>query len=77
MIDEQLQTSLTSKVENSLNSSTKDNICAAVNQLEAFKNQVNAQRGNEVSDEAADLFIEYADNLIDQLLSELPQGESC
>ena len=53
------------------------NICAAINQLEAFKNQINAQSGNKISDEAADLLIAYADNLITQLLIELPPGESC
>jgi hypothetical protein len=77
VIDEQVENSLVSKVNNAGNSATKDNICAAVNQLEAFKNQVNAQRGNKISDEAADLMLEYADNIIMQLLSALPSEESC
>jgi hypothetical protein len=77
VIDEQVQNSLTSKLDNASKSATKGNICAAVNQIKAFKNQIEAQRGKKVSDVAADLLIAYADNLIEQLLGELPPGESC
>jgi hypothetical protein len=67
-ISEDLQTSLTSKVGNALKSSTKNNICAAVHQLEAFQNQIEAQRGNKVDNVEADMLIAYAENLIIQLL---------
>ena len=77
IIAEEMQDSLTTKVENAEKSLNKDNICAAINQLEAFINQVNAQRGNKISDEAADLVIGYANNVIEMLLAELPPGESC
>ena len=77
VIDEQLENSLTSKVDNVEQSADKDNICAAINQLEAFKNQIEAQRNKKISEEGADLLIAYADNLITQLLNLLPEGESC
>ena len=77
VIDEQLENSLVSKVGNAEKSLTKDNICPAVNQLEAFKNQIEAQRGHKISGVAADLLIDYADNLITQFLTELPEGEGC
>ena len=77
VIAPELQTSLMAKVENAEKSATKENICAAVNQLGALKNQVNAQRGNKISDEAADEITEYTDSVIAHLLSLLPEGESC
>jgi hypothetical protein len=77
IIDENLANPLITKVENAEKSATKDNICAAVNQLEAFKNQIEAKRGNPLSDEVADMIIHYADNIISQLLAKLPAGESC
>ncbi|MCK5232375.1 MAG: hypothetical protein KAR13_19035 [Desulfobulbaceae bacterium] len=66
-----MATSINQKVENADKSATKENICAAVNQLEALKNQVEAQRDNKISDEAANLIIEYVDNIIIGLLSQL------
>jgi hypothetical protein len=78
VIDETMGTALKQKVENAEKSGTKENICAAVNQLEAFKNQVEAQKGKEkISGDAAALLIGYADNVIANLLSNLPPGESC
>ena len=43
-IDETMATSLKQKINNANKSATKENICSAVNQLEAFKNQVDARR---------------------------------
>lgn len=77
VIDEELQNSLLTKVENAENSADKEKICTAINKLEALKKQVNAQRGNKISNESADLIIDYTENLITQLLSQLPPGESC
>jgi len=73
----ELQNSLVSKVDNAQKSSDKDNICAGVNQLEAFINQINAQRGKKVSDEAADDLIAFAQSAIAALNSQLPAGETC
>lgn len=77
VIDEQMQNSLLSKVDNASKSADKENICAVVNQLEALINQVNAQRGKKISDEAADQVINYAQSVIDWYLNQLPEGESC
>jgi hypothetical protein len=77
MVEEQLSTSIVTRVENAQNSVFKDNICAAVNQLEALKNQTNAQRGRKISDEAANLIIEYINNIIEQLLNQLQPGKIC
>ncbi len=77
VIEEELQNSLLTKVDNAEKSIDKDSICAAVNKLEALINEVNAQRGKKISDEAADLSIAYTNNLITQLLDQLPSGESC
>jgi hypothetical protein len=78
-IDETMATSLKQKLANAEKSATKENICAAVNQLEAFQNQVEAQTGEDkkISSEEGAMIIEYADNVIADLLSQLPQGESC
>ena len=76
-ISEDIQTSLTSKVKNALKSSTKDNICAAVHKLEAFQNQIEAQRGNKVDNVEADMLIAYAENLIIQLLEQLSEDDNC
>jgi hypothetical protein len=40
-------------VQNAEKSSSKDNICAAVNQLQALEGQIEAQRGNKISAAAA------------------------
>lgn len=77
VIAEEMQKSLTTKVGNAEKSSDKENLCAATNQLKAFKHEVNAQRGKKISDEAADLVVEYADNLIETLWAKLPPGETC
>jgi hypothetical protein len=77
VIDEQMQNSLLSKINNALQSADKENICAAVNQFEALINQVNAQRGKKISDDAADQVIAYAQSVIAWYLNQLPEGESC
>ena len=77
VIAEELQNSLMSKIENATKSADKENICAATNQLEALMNQVNAQRGNKISDEAADDIIAYTESVILYLQSQLPEGDSC
>jgi hypothetical protein len=63
----ELKNSLLSKVENALKSLDKGRENAAIGQLEAFINQVEAQRGKKISIEAADLLISYAENLISQI----------
>ena len=72
-----MENSLTSKVANAENSFDKDKICTAINQLEAFKNQVAAQVGNKISPDAASVVTDYADSVIAFLESQLPNGDSC
>jgi hypothetical protein len=77
VIDQQMQNSLLSKIKNASQSADKENICAAVHQLEALINHVNAQRGKKISDEAADQIIAYAQSVINWYLDQLPEGETC
>ena len=77
VIDPTIENSLESKVKNAEKTSSKDNICAAIYQLDAFKNQINVQSGHKVSEEAAIMLIDYADNSIQQLLNSLPEGVDC
>ena len=77
VLDASMENSLLSKIDNTDNSASKDNICAAVYKLEAFQNQIDAQRGKKISDDAADLLIAYANNLIFVLNAELMPGDIC
>jgi Tol biopolymer transport system component len=77
VIAEELQNSLLSKIENAEKSADKENVCAAINKLEALINEVNAQRGKKISDEAADDVIVYANSVISWLLNQLAPGETC
>lgn len=61
------ENSLTSKLDNALKSLEKDNDGAAINQLKAFINQVEAKRGKELSDEEADYLIATAETIIDEI----------
>jgi hypothetical protein len=63
----ELKRSLTTKIKNAMKSLDKGRENAAIEQLEAFINQVEAQRGKKISDETADLLISYAENLISQI----------
>ncbi|UCH89332.1 MAG: right-handed parallel beta-helix repeat-containing protein [Thermoplasmata archaeon] len=55
-----IENSLISKLNNALKSLEKGNIQAAMNQLEAFINEVEAQKGKKISEEDAELLIEAA-----------------
>jgi hypothetical protein len=77
VIAAELKNSLISKVENAEKSANRENICAAINQLESLINQVNAQRGNKISDEAANEVIAYTESVIAYFRSQLPPGDSC
>ena len=73
----QTRNSLTRKVEAAARQARRGNICAAVRTLTALQNQIEAQRGKKISEETADLLTAYVENLIGQLLDELPEGETC
>ena len=55
----------------------QEDVCAAINKLEALKNEINAQRGKKISNEAANEVIAYTDSVIAYFLSKLSDGESC
>ena len=77
VISTTMQNSLLSKVSNAEKSAGKENVCAAINELEAFKSQVDAQTGKKISAEAATQVKDYADSVALYLLSQLPSGETC
>ncbi|MCO6450242.1 MAG: thrombospondin type 3 repeat-containing protein [Caldilineales bacterium] len=58
------ENALLSKVENAAKSVAKGNYTAASNQLEAFINQVEAQRGKKLTDAEADMLIAYVQNVL-------------
>ena len=61
------ENSLTSKLENAIDSLDNDKDTAGVNQLEAFINQVEAQRGKKLTEEEADALIAAAQWIIDNV----------
>ncbi|MCK4823665.1 putative metal-binding motif-containing protein [bacterium] len=67
LLSDQTKNSLISKVNNALKSVDKDADNAAINQVQAFINEINAQRGKKISEEAADMLIQYANNIIAQI----------
>ena len=77
VISSTMENSLLSKVSNAENTLGKENVCTAINELEAFKNQVDAQTGKKISADAATEVKEYADSVALFLLSNLAAGESC
>jgi hypothetical protein len=77
VIAEELRNSLMSKVENAERSADRENICVAINKLEALINEVNAQRGKKISEDAANEVIAYAESVIAHFLSRLPAGDTC
>jgi hypothetical protein len=50
VLSDEIKNSMVSKIENALNSADKENDEAAVNMLEAFINQIEAQRGKKISE---------------------------
>ena len=76
-IAEEMSNSLRQKINRAIASAGRDNLCTAINQLESFKNQIEAQRGKKISDETADLLISYSNNLISGFEADLGTGEGC
>lgn len=67
VLSDDIKNSLVSKVDAALRSVDKEKDEAAINQIEAFINEVNAQKGKKISVEAADLLINFASNIIAQI----------
>ena len=61
-----IENALLSKIGNAQKAANRGNYRAAANILQAFINEVQAQRGKKLSDTDADLLIAYANNLITQ-----------
>ncbi|MBU7021902.1 MAG: hypothetical protein HXS41_12650 [Theionarchaea archaeon] len=61
------ENSLVSKAENAIMSIGKGNCNVAINQLQAFINEVKAQRGKKISEELAEMLIQYTQNVIWQV----------
>lgn len=59
--------SLCTKIENAISSLTRGNINAGMNQIEAFINDVSAQRGKKIAVNDADAFIKLARQILDGL----------
>jgi hypothetical protein len=59
-----LENALTAKLDNALASLEAGNLTAAFNQIEAFKNHVEAQSGKKISEEDAALLLAAADNAL-------------
>lgn len=62
-----VENSLLSTVNNAKKSLDKGNTNAAINQMNAFINNVNAQRGRKISEEDAQMLIDFAEMAIDQI----------
>ncbi|RJP74144.1 MAG: hypothetical protein C4532_03075 [Candidatus Abyssobacteria bacterium SURF_17] len=67
VLSDETKTSLISKVEAAQRSIDRDKDNAAIGQLNAFINEVNAQTGNKISSEVAAMLIAYAQNIIAQV----------
>jgi len=64
-----IENSITSKLDNAIQSLENGQDNAAVNKIEAFIKQVEAQRGKKLTNEQADFLIEYAQAIIDNIES--------
>ena len=62
-----IENSLVRKAENAFAELNAGNTEEAINILRAFINQVEAQRGKKISEEDADMLIQYVLNIIQQI----------
>jgi len=70
VLADEIKNSLVSKVNNALNSVDKEKDDAAINMLEAFINQIEAQSGNKISTEVVEMITTYVVNIIAQIITE-------
>lgn len=66
-INEGIKTSLVEKLENAKSSIEKGNINAAINKFRAFQNEIQAQMGKKISEELAEEWIAWAEDIIQEL----------
>ncbi len=62
VIDSTMHTSLHAKIDAAARVATRDNVCAAVNMLDALKRQIEAQTGKKISEAAAPVLLEFITN---------------
>jgi cytochrome c1 len=72
-----LAKSLIKKLSNAKKQMSKENSCTAAHMLGAFQNEVEAQRGKQIADDAALFLTDSTDHLIAQLVQSLPAGKTC
>lgn len=77
MVDQQLAHSLLVKLDAADASIDRDKICAAIGQVIAFMNQMNAQIGKKVSQQAGNQTIEYAQSVISFLEAQPAEQQAC
>jgi hypothetical protein len=77
VISSTMQNSLLAKLGTADASAGRDNICAAINEMEAFISHIAAQSGKKISAEAAQTVISYAESAIAALRVKLPLGTVC
>lgn len=70
VLSDEIENSIVSKIDNAVKSIDKEKDEAAINMLQAFINQIEAQRGKKISEEAADMLIAYANNVIEEIGTE-------
>jgi len=63
-IEPGIMSSLTAKLSNAGQSLSKGNIHPAINQIEAFQNEVRAQRGKKIPASLADYWLEISTEII-------------
>jgi len=67
-IDSTLYKALNAKIDAAIAAHTRENVCAAVNVLGALKNQIQAQTGKKVSEEAAAVLLPFITNVQNYIL---------
>ena len=68
ILADEIENSFVSNLENALKPLDKEKDTAAINVLQAFINQVEAQMGKKISEEAADVLISYANSIISKYI---------
>jgi hypothetical protein len=67
-IDSTLYKALNAKIDAAIAAHTRENVCAAVNVLGALRNQIQAQTGKKVSEDAAALLLPFITNVQNYML---------
>lgn len=73
----EIKRSLVAKLAAAERRLAKNGICAAIHSLEALQREIRAQRGHKIDAETADMLLDYIENLIAQLLLDLPSQQRC